>query len=912
MSGAAPPAAAAPAGGAPAGGAAVAAAGAAAAVPAAAPVPPPAVPAAEGAAALTAFINCIASPLRLVADLANTAGVADAGESLNIRITGFVSDFIAGSINLITLAGSSGATAAERNAFWIDQLRNPETVAVLKGAKLDFGELTNLDHLGRALQRALGARNTDLAGQLAAAAAATAAASAAATASASALALATAGGGVAGTAGARVAAGPTYTMQSLSGQQTVEAHLARVRLNARFLAGMNYADAGQYALARVQLGPQNPPTQESNLVLRLMSGLSEQTKVENKLCTADRQHFQDKVLVYDQLVVVKLTGVLSANSRRSRRWRVFTGAECATILVLIKALDPKALLSKLHLFSSQEPVARRTVRKGDTSLNVLNLPELEDAMEGLCIALSAYWGDRVEPADNGSAAIHLWKWISDLADYNDKCRIYDGTENGFHALFLEIPWRIFQDWTTGLHAEIDTTGAPATSSSLSWLATETNAQNLNAARFYRINEIKTAVDSWYLLPRTSLHSSPSLPVLRRRSPYPPPRLETEESLPLPPPVLRRRCGFLLLPVLRRRSSSPVLRRATPSSPRPGDGLDSLASRAVTPREPSAGSSPPPLSPYALPAASGEASALGSALEASAATVLDATASRSCSAPYGTTSLRFLAAATPPATPATGPRPAPAPAPSRRRRRRRKPRMRRRRKRKRRPLLPRRRPTPPRRSQTGATISSATTSRTTSATAATTASSRTASPPASARSTASAAALPAPLRPTVAAAAAGAAAVATGAAAEAADAAAARAATGAATATAATGAAAAPANRAAAAAKARAAPCGSPTSRSRRRPTSARPSPRGTTGSTKLVSKTFVRHFEGLLLLRALRQVQQERRRHQGQGREGLVPSLPRRLPRERPSPKRSLHQALRPPSLHQGQPLDWHRPPGLD
>jgi hypothetical protein len=493
--------------------------------------------AAEGAAALTAFINCIASPLRLVADLANTAGVADAGESLNIRITGFVSDFIAGSINVITLAGSSGATAAERNAFWIDQLLNPETVAVLKGAKLDFGELTNLDHLGRALQRALGARNTDLAGQLAAAAAATAAASAAATASASALALATAGGGVAGTAGARVAAGPTYTMQSLSGQQTVEAHLARVRLNARFIAGINYADTGQYALARVQLGPQNPPTQESNLVLRLMSGLSEQTKVENKLCTADRQHFQDKVLVYDQLVVVKLTGVLSANSRRSRRWRVFTGAECATILVLIKALDPKALLSKLHLFSSQEPVARRTVRKGDTSLNVLNLPELEDAMEGLCIALSAYWGDRVEPADNGSAAIHLWKWISDLADYNDKCRIYDGTENGFHALFLEIPWRIFQDWTTGLHAEIDTTGAPAASSSLSWLATETNAQNLNAARYYRINEIKTAVDSWYLLPRTSLHSSPSLPVLRRRSPYLPPRLETEESLPLPPPRL---------------------------------------------------------------------------------------------------------------------------------------------------------------------------------------------------------------------------------------------------------------------------------------------------------------------------------------------------------------------------------------
>jgi hypothetical protein len=492
--------------------------------------------AAEGAAALTAFVNCIAAPLRLVADLARNAGVADAGESLNIRITGFVSDFIAGSINLITLAGSSGATAAERNAFWIDQLLNPETVAVLKGAKLDFGELTNLDHVGLALQRSLGARNTDLAGQLATAAAATAAASAAATASAAALALATAGGGVAGAAGARVAAGPTYTMQALSGQQTVEAHLSRVILDARFIAGINYADNGQYALALVQLGPQNPPTQASNLLLRLMSGLTEQTKVENKLCTANRQHFQDKVLVFDQLVVVKLTGVLSANSRRSRRWRAFSGAECATILVLIKALDPKELLSKLHLFSSQEPVARRTVKKGDTSLDVLNLPELEDAMEGLCIALSAYWGDRVEPAHNGSAAIHLWKWISDLADYNDKCRMYDGTENGFHALFLEIPWLIFQDWTTGLHAEIDTTtGAPNISSSLSWLATETNALNLNAARYYRINESKTTVDSWYLLPKTSASPLTLPPRLETAEALPSSRLETEESLPSPPP-----------------------------------------------------------------------------------------------------------------------------------------------------------------------------------------------------------------------------------------------------------------------------------------------------------------------------------------------------------------------------------------
>ena len=247
------------------------------------------------------------------------------------------------------------------------------------------------------------------------------------------------------------------------------------------------------------------------MILRLMSGLSEQSKVDNKLCTDDRKHFQERVLVFDRLVVVKLVGLMSANSRRSRRWRDFTGAECAAILVLVKAIDPTALLSSMHLFSSQEPVARRTVRKQDTSLDVLNLPELDDAPEGLCIALSTVWGERVEPSDNGSAASHLWKWISDLSNYNDKCRIYDGTENGFHALFLEIPWRIFQDWTTGLHAEIDNPGTQSRASSLSWLATETNAQNLHAARYYRTNEILTADDSWYFLPGLHFTLHPPTP-----------------------------------------------------------------------------------------------------------------------------------------------------------------------------------------------------------------------------------------------------------------------------------------------------------------------------------------------------------------------------------------------------------------
>jgi hypothetical protein len=62
-------------------------------------------------------VNCVAAPLRIATDLIGGTGVPDAGESLNIRLTGFVSDSVARSLHAITFAGSSGASAAARNAF---------------------------------------------------------------------------------------------------------------------------------------------------------------------------------------------------------------------------------------------------------------------------------------------------------------------------------------------------------------------------------------------------------------------------------------------------------------------------------------------------------------------------------------------------------------------------------------------------------------------------------------------------------------------------------------------------------------------------------------------------------------------------------------------------------------------------
>ena len=103
--------------------------------------------------------------------------------------------------------------------------------------------------MGRSLQSAAtrisGARNTDLADQLAAATAATAAATTVAAAAAFALALAATGGGAAGASGMRAAAGPSYTILALSGLQPAEADLGSVRANVAFVAGIGYAVNGQ-------------------------------------------------------------------------------------------------------------------------------------------------------------------------------------------------------------------------------------------------------------------------------------------------------------------------------------------------------------------------------------------------------------------------------------------------------------------------------------------------------------------------------------------------------------------------------------------------------------------------------------------------------------------------------------------
>jgi hypothetical protein len=197
------------------------------------PVPPLAVLPAEGAAALKGFVDCVAVVVRSATDLGGGTGVPDAGESLDIRLTQFVSDSVARSLNLLTFASSSGALAVARNAFWINQLVQPETVAMLKGATLEFGELTCLEHVGRSLQSAAtcisGARNTALAGQLAAATAATAAATTAAAAAASALAMASTGGGAAGAGGTRAAACPSYTIHALSDLGSIRTNALRPR-----------------------------------------------------------------------------------------------------------------------------------------------------------------------------------------------------------------------------------------------------------------------------------------------------------------------------------------------------------------------------------------------------------------------------------------------------------------------------------------------------------------------------------------------------------------------------------------------------------------------------------------------------------------------------------------------------------
>jgi hypothetical protein len=137
-------------------------------------------------------------------------------------------------MNVLTFAGSTGASAADRDTFWTEQLLKPDTVAMLKDATLEVGEVTCLEHVGLSLQkvatRISGERNAILAGQLAAASAATVAANTAAAAAATALALASAGGGPAGAGGTRAAAGSSYTLSALSGKESAEADLASIRI----------------------------------------------------------------------------------------------------------------------------------------------------------------------------------------------------------------------------------------------------------------------------------------------------------------------------------------------------------------------------------------------------------------------------------------------------------------------------------------------------------------------------------------------------------------------------------------------------------------------------------------------------------------------------------------------------------
>jgi hypothetical protein len=86
---------------------------------------------AEGATALKGFVDCVAAALRSATDLGGGTGVPDAGESLDIRLTGSVSDSLARSLNVLTFVGSSGASAVARNAFdetwWSKLACNPQS-----------------------------------------------------------------------------------------------------------------------------------------------------------------------------------------------------------------------------------------------------------------------------------------------------------------------------------------------------------------------------------------------------------------------------------------------------------------------------------------------------------------------------------------------------------------------------------------------------------------------------------------------------------------------------------------------------------------------------------------------------------------------------------------------------------------
>jgi hypothetical protein len=233
---------------------------------------------------------------------------------LDIRVTHFVGDSVASSMNLLTFASSTGASTAEHDAFWTAQLLKLDVVVVLEAATLFVGELTCLEHIGLSLHR-VATRISDEAATTAATAA-----NAAAVAAAAALALASGGGGPIGAGGTHPAAGSFYSFVALSGKQSAEADLrmyaplvCAIRTDPAFVACIRYPAQGIWDLARAQFGPQAVPSKATNMLLRLMTSLTEKSEVDNKECTTDRKQ------VYDRLQVTKLVTLMSAHSRRSRR-----------------------------------------------------------------------------------------------------------------------------------------------------------------------------------------------------------------------------------------------------------------------------------------------------------------------------------------------------------------------------------------------------------------------------------------------------------------------------------------------------------------------------------------------------------------------------------------------------------------
>ena len=115
-------------------------------------------------------------------------------------------------------------------------------------------------------------------------------------------------------------------------------------------------------------------------MLRLSTGLNPTTSVILNVCTPERQALQVGVLKFDVLQVTKFKQHLSKNrGGGTDRKRDFTSTECAVLLMLVKALVVADLLCSLHLFSAHDVAARRSPKKGDTSLAILNVVELQDA-----------------------------------------------------------------------------------------------------------------------------------------------------------------------------------------------------------------------------------------------------------------------------------------------------------------------------------------------------------------------------------------------------------------------------------------------------------------------------------------------------------------------------------------------------